>query len=669
MRPSALSALVLGSLLPAALAGQTVTHDSSFAPDQILRVSVGNVPSACESRTDIVVNGTSPGPALHIPPGRSTWVRVYNDMTDQNLTMHWHGLTQRLAPFADGTPQAAQWPIPPGHFFDYEIAAENDDAGTYFYHSHVMMQALSCTGPLIVDDCGVSPYEYDDERIFHFQDFFTKSEDDMVHGLMGVPFSWTGETHGIALNGKGVAVGKTAVPGPSGGGRGFFGGRTGVTPGSPLKGIGGHVRARDDTDSGSDSYSENSGDSGDSSNREQVSASTACTLPVIDVDPGKTYRFRMIGATGLSFLSIGFEDHPDLTIVQVDGSEYNAPVTTGHIQLGAGQRFDVLFKTKTAEELAAAGNKSTFFIQFETIRRPEAYRGFGVLRYSQNVQVPAAPADAVVNLPTNVTDWLEYTFQPLYPETNKAPTTEEVTRRIVIDCVQKFDDKTGQVVWELNGLPWTEFTYHSPILVDIYQRGAEAVPDYDFAVNNRGWDPKTQAFAAKVGEVLEIVLQNTGSLVSNGGVETHPFHAHSKHYYDIGSGPGKYDADANNKRLAETGYKPVKRDTTMMFAYPGQVGLGEPAGWRAWRTKVTDAGVWMIHCHILAHMMMGMQSVWVMGNADEIRKIPLTASQGYFTYGGSVYGNVTHSPTVYEYFDGTDKCGASAKSERRRITF
>jgi hypothetical protein len=26
-----------------------------------------------------------------------------------------------VSPFSDGTPQASQWPIPPSHFFDYEI--------------------------------------------------------------------------------------------------------------------------------------------------------------------------------------------------------------------------------------------------------------------------------------------------------------------------------------------------------------------------------------------------------------------------------------------------------------------------------------------------------------------------------------------------------------------
>jgi len=54
------------------------------------------------------------------------------------------------APFSDGTPQAAQWPVPPGHFFDYELHVPIGMAGTYFYHSHVGWQATSATGPLIV---------------------------------------------------------------------------------------------------------------------------------------------------------------------------------------------------------------------------------------------------------------------------------------------------------------------------------------------------------------------------------------------------------------------------------------------------------------------------------------------------------------------------------------
>jgi L-ascorbate oxidase len=486
---------------------------------------------------------------------------------------------------------ASQWPIPPGHYFDYELATEVYDAGTYFYHSHVDRQALSCVGPLIVSDCGLPPYRYDDERIFQFQDHFSMTDDDMLRGLRAAPFAWSGETRGILLNGKGVAVGQTAVTGPPGGITGLFG-----SPHSrPIRPRHGKLEIKNDSDED---------ENGDET---EIELPNSCTLPVIDVEPGKTYRFRFIGSTGLSYLGMAFEDHSSLTIVQVDGNEYNIPVTTDHLRLGAGQRFDVIFKAKTAEELKKNGNKSTYFFQFETIDRPQPYRGYGVLRYNINAKVPAAPPSPVLNLPIHAPDWLEYTFQPLYPERNQAPSAKEVTRRVIIDVEQKAENKTGRVVWQLAHLSWFEYNIKRPVLIDIYERGEAAMPNYEAARNNYGWDPATALFPAKIGEVLEIVIQNRGSQFKPilGLIETHPFHAHGQHYYDIGSGPGKYDPNANNEKLAKTGYRAVKRDTTMLLRYQDRVGPGEPGGWRAWRMRVEMPGVWMIHCHILAHMMMG----------------------------------------------------------------
>lgn len=69
----------------------------------------------------VTITGTAPGPLLRFKEGEHIWVRVYNDMPSQNTTIHWHGFSQYLSPFSDGTPQASGWPIPPGHFYDYEF--------------------------------------------------------------------------------------------------------------------------------------------------------------------------------------------------------------------------------------------------------------------------------------------------------------------------------------------------------------------------------------------------------------------------------------------------------------------------------------------------------------------------------------------------------------------
>ncbi|KAG8156604.1 hypothetical protein KVR01_013555 [Diaporthe batatas] len=602
MRVLSLSLLCAQWLLSPVLGLGLTTHDSTFVPDHVLRISAKDISQACDQRHSAVVNGTSPGPAIRIRPGGSSWIRVYNDMEDHNLTMHWHGLAQRMAQFSDGAVLASQWPIPPMNYFDYEIEALPEDAGTYFYHSHVGMQALTVFGALIVEDCGPPPYQYDDERTLLWHEHYKQNDSAFEAGLLASPLVFGGEVQAMMLNGQGVAINHTA----------------GEIPGD-----------------------------------------ASCQLPVIEVEPDKTYRFRFIGATSLSHSIMAFEGHEILTVIAVDGGQYTQPAATYRMQLGSGQRFDVLLKTKSQADLDAAGGKTDYFIQFETRDRPAVYQGFGVLRYTsscadddEEAPVPTAPATAPFNLTTKTYDWLENTLQPLVPDLD-FPTLEEVTRRVVVDVVQLTSNATGQIIWQLNGLNWNEIVaYPVPLLVDIYLRGEDAVPDYETAVANGGWDPKTKAYAAKVGEVLEIVFQNTGSLVNNnGGVDVHPFHAHGAHYYDLGSGNGTYDANATEAARVEAGYTPVKRDTTMLYRYETKTTAGADAGWRAWRIRINDPGVWMIHCHVLQHMVMGMQSVWVVGNASEIQRTPTELSQGYFTFGGSVTGNETSPPQVYEQFD------------------
>lgn len=160
-----------------------------------------------------------------------------------------------VSPFSDGTPQASQWPIPPQHFFDYEINVPMGMAGTYYYHSHVGFQAVSVNGPLIVKD-RVVPYHYE-ERIIMFNDVFNRTMASIEAGLVAAPMVWSGETNNILINGKGA----------------------GVASGMPCN----------------------------------------ATLSVIDVEPGKTYRLRFIGGTALTFASFAIEDHDILTVIEADG--------------------------------------------------------------------------------------------------------------------------------------------------------------------------------------------------------------------------------------------------------------------------------------------------------------------------------------------------------------
>lgn len=445
---------------------------------------------------------------------------------------------------------------------------------------------MTAAGPLIIEDAAEPPYEYDEERIVFLQDYYNKTDDVIEHGLVATPFVWSGEVNAVLLNGVGVAVGQTA-------------------------------------------------------------GQNGCSMPVIHVEPSKTYRMRFVGSLAISMVSFGIEGHAKLDVIAADG-HYTKPHRIGHMQITSGQRFEALLKTKSANELTEAGGKSDWLIQFETKDRPAIYTGFGILRYSNALpSITSAPTIAPLRLTNDTYNFLEYALEPLTP--NNFPTAAEVTRRVQITN-QQLTQST--LIWQLEGLNWTEDKSYNapPYLVDIYKNGPAAMPNYTAALENGGWDPHTLAWPAKIGEVLEIILENTGSLVNNnGGVDFHPFHMHGGHYYDCGSGNGSYDAVANEARLKD--YSPVLRDTTNLYRYGAKGSPGQPAGWRCWRLGVQDAGCWMLHCHILQHMIMGMQSVWVMGEYEEIARIPYSGAKGYLDFGGTAYGGEDISPIVWHEWD------------------
>ena len=64
-----------------------IIHDNSFSPDATLRITLQNISLGGIHRLTALVNGSIPGPELRVPENETAWIRVYNDMEDQNLTM------------------------------------------------------------------------------------------------------------------------------------------------------------------------------------------------------------------------------------------------------------------------------------------------------------------------------------------------------------------------------------------------------------------------------------------------------------------------------------------------------------------------------------------------------------------------------------------------------
>lgn len=118
---------------------------------------------------------------------------------------------------------------------------------------------------------------------------------------------------------------------------------------------------------------------------------------------------------------------------------------------------------------------------------------------------------------------------------------------------------------------------------------------------------RTAVMSLVKGDVVDIVLQNSRAL--NGAPEMHPWHLHGYSFWVIGQGAGTFDIDTDpaNFNLID----PVLRDSVTLW----------PLGWTAIRVKADNPGAWMWHCHLPAHIVMGMGMTLIV-SPDELDAPP-----------------------------------------------
>lgn len=86
----------------------------------------------------MAINGQIPGPVLTFTEGDTAEVYVHN-MMDMETSIHWHGVF--LPNHMDGVPYLTQMPIKPHSVYLYKFPVIQN--GTYWYHSHSMLQEQS----------------------------------------------------------------------------------------------------------------------------------------------------------------------------------------------------------------------------------------------------------------------------------------------------------------------------------------------------------------------------------------------------------------------------------------------------------------------------------------------------------------------------------------------
>ncbi|THH00637.1 hypothetical protein EW026_g1911 [Hermanssonia centrifuga] len=140
--------VVAGALLPMAAYAAIVSTD--------LLVTENNVAPDGFSRQAIFTEGQFPAPLIQGDKGDSFKINVIDRLSNNTLvtstSIHWHGIFQHGTNWADGAAFVTQCPIVTGNSFLYDFKVP-DQAGTYWYHSHLSTQYCDgLRGPLVIYD-------------------------------------------------------------------------------------------------------------------------------------------------------------------------------------------------------------------------------------------------------------------------------------------------------------------------------------------------------------------------------------------------------------------------------------------------------------------------------------------------------------------------------------
>ncbi|MFB9053100.1 multicopper oxidase domain-containing protein [Formosa undariae] len=126
----------------------------------------------------MTINGSVPGPTLEFNEGDLAIINVTNKM-DEETSVHWHGLI--LPNFYDGVPYLTTPPIKPNTTFQYRIPV--NQSGTYWYHSHTMLQEQKGVYGSIVIHPKEKTLEYDTDLVVVLSDWTNEKPMNVLRNL------------------------------------------------------------------------------------------------------------------------------------------------------------------------------------------------------------------------------------------------------------------------------------------------------------------------------------------------------------------------------------------------------------------------------------------------------------------------------------------------------
>ncbi|KAI9244970.1 Cupredoxin [Phascolomyces articulosus] len=561
--------ILLLVLLPIFILIQNVVGIKRFD----LNITIDQINPDCSKYNGhiLLANHQLPGPTIQVEEGERVQITVRNFLPptqpsnvtgagSNDITVHFHGIRQYGSSYADGVPFLTQRPIPPGAEFTHDFRVVNQE-GTFFYHAHVGLSEQTLFGPFIIHPSKkhhqVLSEKYP-EHIISLSEWWHASRTSFEEYILGPEFEFIPEAQSVLINGR--TLYNTDHP---------------LLPSQ-------NTSPQNEADKGCLGYT------------------------VFEVDRGKTYRLRVIGAS--TFRTLGFAiAHHNLTIIEVDGESVK-PYSVSFLEVAPGQRLSVLLHAvQPPQDYTIATDRRWA----EDVSRSS--NGMAVLRYKTNHKSNDNDNMPVLQLPPNrpefplldATHWIWSNLKPLY---GVDPIVIRPSSRTIKLRATDFKLPTGETRWAINDVAYME--PEEPILLDILQNKRRRPPLSASALNN-GYDPYLATYPLYHYEIVDFVLQSTH--IPGEPCRSHPWHTHGHSHWEIAHGSGEYN-EIKHGHLRNIPY-PIQKDVTLVYPHidsqdetvNGSLATGfVGCGWSKIRILADNPGIWAMHCHNAPHMLMGM---------------------------------------------------------------
>jgi len=653
------------------LSYKTKTCVFKLTLEQLFTDTAERIADGGPTRPVLVFNGALPGPSLVVCEGDNVRVELKNRLSGNDpallgsggfnvTTLHFHGIRQKQrklltsseddfswsnhGPWSDGVPMVTQCPLPAGEDFHYQFEGNqgqgvlatfnNAPAGSYWYHSHVGNQRLNgAAGKLIVMPRKAEAEVVDrPENSLFLQEWYNATEEVYI-------------PHSLLVNGKGkLRKNANFVPTLEDGESleefmtRYFMGRSVFFH---------EVR--------------------DGHNRDPRAQYEIFTIPENDL--GKKIRFRLISGIGQETnIRVSIEDH-SFTAIATDAIDIQETGPLDAVWLAAGERYDILVKTKTKEEIEKHPSAYKINIYHSYSHNPNTtfeLCSIAWLRYAVNenafqtvdetfeANCKSMREESFQNPVLNPTPnkYANTNTKAIYPKDLRAKSQAKNIKQVLnthyvnMTCIEDKNNKT-----------WCNFNnYQMPFPAaqtsgSVASSGYQEVPFLFQSPSNQ--DKRCGAICNKTtcrhqgpqelsncSHILqqpdspdhwfEVVLINQNP----DGKVAHPIHQHGGWYNVIGQGQYPPTINITQELIikkdteCEEFRREGRRCLPRNFDYPVfKDSVQIPTnGYVIIRTPLDNPGTWIVHCHINYHVEHGMAMVfqfgepkgWAMGSSQKV---------------------------------------------------